>query len=345
MIDLSSDTVTQPTEGMRRVMAEAEVGDDVQGRDPTVRALEERVAGLLGCEDAIFVPSGTMANQIALWVHCQAGESVVVEEDSHCMLFEGGAAAALARVQFQVIPFAEDLSAAAIARALAPRDLIHCSVPSLFVLENTHNVGCGRARNKSEVARVVGAVASAGGGRIRLHCDGARIWNAAVAAGSTEASLVEGFDTVACCFSKGLGAPVGSCLAGKRPLIERGRKVRKILGGAMRQSGVIAAAALYGLDNHRSRLGEDHVNATWLREALGNVPGVELREVPKPTNMVYFRPRLQEDPGHWVARCEQAGLRFYHMGHGWMRWVTHLNVDRAQCEQAIVILRRTLGER
>jgi threonine aldolase len=340
-IDLRSDTVTRPTPEMRRAMAEAEVGDDVFGEDPTVNALEAEVAALLGKEAALFVPSGTMANQIALQLHTRPGDSVLCEEASHVFDHEAGGGAALAGVQFDFVPLAEGLSDEAIRVRVRSPDL-HAAPTRLLVVENTHNAGRGRALAAADVRRVTALARELG---LATHCDGARLWNAAVATGDSERELASGFDTVAVCFSKGLGAPVGSALAGSAEAVARARKLRKRLGGAMRQAGIVAAGALYALRHHRARLAEDHRRAAQLAEGIEALAraGAPLRlDLPeRPTNMVYFRVE-RGDPAAFARRLAEEGLFVFPVGGGWIRAVVHLEIDDEAIARALEILRRVL---
>ena len=324
MIDLRSDTVTTPTPEMLRAMTAAEVGDDVYGEDPSLNRLEEEVAALLGKEAAVFTPSGSMANQIAILLHTRPGDSVLCEESSHTFAYEAGAGAALSGVQFDLIPFSENLSDEAIKGRFRP-DGLHESTSTLILVENTHNRGRGRALPRQETQRIVNTAHGLG---LKAHCDGARLWNAAVATGHSERDLAAGFDTVSVCFSKGLGAPVGSALAGSREDVGRARKIRKRLGGGMRQAGFLAAAALYGVRQHRGRLVEDHRRAVALAEGLKEIvhDGRPLEvDIPDPpTNMVYWR---VADGGDVVARLRDKGVLVNHVGGGWIRSVTHLQIS------------------
>jgi threonine aldolase len=316
IIDLRSDTVTIAPPSMRQAMADALVGDDVYGDDPTVRILEERVASLLGTEAALFVPSGTMANQIALLLHCRPGDSVIAEEYSHISLFESGGASALAGVQIE-----------AVSSEWTDKDLIHAyrgsslhlASTSLVLLENTHNVGGGEARNMEISRRAVGFAKQHG---LKCHLDGARIWNASVALGVPEKMLAEGFDTVSVCFSKGLGAPVGSALCLSQKQLDRAKKLRKRLGGAMRQSGHLAAAAILSLGN-RSRLAQDHEHAKAITQVLLDAD-FEVKTTKIPTNMVFFKHRTVTSE-ELVPIFDRMGIKISYIGWGWVRLVTHLD--------------------
>ena len=339
MIDLRSDTVTTPTPEMLRAMTAAEVGDDVYGEDPSINRLEEEVAGLLGKDAAVFTPSGSMANQIAIVLHTRPGDSVLCEEGSHTFAYEAGAGAALSGVQFDLIPFSEKLSDASI-QGRCRADGLHESPSTLILVENTHNRGRGRALPVRETQRIV---ATAHGLGLKAHCDGARLWNAAAATGDSERELAAGFDTVSVCFSKGLGAPVGSALAGSREDVARARKVRKRLGGGMRQAGFLAAAALHGVRQHRGRLAEDHRRAVTLAEGLKELvhDGRPLEvDIPDPpTNMVYWR---VADGQEVVGRLRRKGVLMNHVGNGWIRAVTHLQVSDADIHDAVLRIREAL---
>lgn len=339
VIDLRSDTVTKPTPAMREAIFRAEVGDDVYGEDPTVNRLEREVADILGKEAAVFTPSGSMANQIAILLHTRPGDSVLCEEGSHTFVYEAGAGAALAGVQFDIIPFRERLSSESIESRVRP-DGLHESPSRLMLVENTHNRGRGRALPPHEVTRIVSVAARLG---LKTHCDGARIWNAAVATETTERELATDFDTVAVCFSKGLGAPVGSAIAGAQTDMDRARKIRKRLGGGMRQAGLLAAAALYGLHHHRDRLRQDHENAESFARGLAELfhRGVPLEvDIPKPpTNMVYWH---AEDAAALVKAIAARGILMNHVGGGWVRAVTHLEISRNDIGAALAVIRDVL---
>ena len=341
LVDLRSDTVTKPTESMLAAMMRADVGDDVYGEDPSVRSLEERTAALLGKEAGMFTPSGTMANQIAIALHTTPGSSVIAEEDSHVYLYEAGAAAALSGVQFDLIPFADNFSEEAIDRLLKP-EWIHNATTSLLVVENTHNRGSGRVLDIATTNRIVRR------GRhynLAVHCDGARLWNAAITLKVSEKDLSAGFDTVSVCFSKGLGAPVGSVLVGPTPLMERARKLRKRLGGGMRQAGYLAAGALYALDHHRPRLAEDHQRVYMLYQGIKELSdsGLGLTcSLPNLwTNILYFR--VATDHGDSIASALKAeGVLVNHLGHGKIRAVTHMHIDDRAIGHTLGALRRVL---
>ncbi|WP_406376422.1 low-specificity L-threonine aldolase [Streptomyces sp. NBC_00647] len=340
VIDLRSDTVTRPGDAMRRAMAEAEVGDDVFGDDPTVNALQERIAGLLGFEAALFVSSGTQSNLCALLTHCGRGDEYIAGQMAHTYRWEGGGAAVLGGIQPQPLPHRADgtLDPLDIAAAVKPDDP-HFARTRLLCLENT--VG-GRAvsmdylKTATQVARDHG---------LATHLDGARLFNAAVAGGDDpyeQARLIAGhFDSVSVCFSKGLGAPVGSALVGSREFVAGARRWRKVLGGGMRQAGVLAAAALHALDHHVTRLADDHAHAALFAEGLKDVEGLTME--PSGTNMVFAKsaPGLETDDLR--DRLERRGLLCG--GYpGQLRFVFHLDVTRADTERAVRIVREAVAE-
>ena len=339
IVELRSDTFTRPTPEMRAAMAAAEVGDDVWGEDPTARALEERAAQLLGKESALFVPSGTMANQIALLVHCRPGDEVIVSRGAHNRAFESGAGAAWAGVQFAEVGAPDGTFGAAdvLAAALPPdRNLPRTR---LVCVENTHNRGGGRVWPPTLLADVAAAARGRG---LALHLDGARIWNAAVACGAPESALAAPFDTVSACFSKGLGAPVGSVFAGPREAVESARRFRKMLGGGMRQVGVLCAAALHALDHHRARLADDHAHARRLATELAAIPGITVAPERVETNIVIFE--VGPLPAsELAARLAASGVRIAAIAPTRLRAVTHLDVDAAGVDRAVAAVRAALG--
>ncbi len=333
-LDLRSDTLTQPTPGMRAAMASAEVGDDVYGEDPTVRKLEERVAALLGKESALFVPSGTMGNQIGLLVHTRPGDEVVIGEGSHCAWYESGAGAAWAGVQFAVAGQGGLFTAEELVEAIKPPQY-HFPRSSLVVVENTHNRAGGRVFPQAEVVRVAEAARAQG---LAVHLDGARIWNASLASGVALEVLAAPFDTLNVCFSKGLGAPVGSAFVGSREHVRAAHRFRKMLGGGMRQVGVLAAAALFALENQRERLAEDHAAARRFADALQGAPGLEVPTHAAETNIVQFavtRVSAQDV----VQRAAERGVFLNATSRRTLRAVTHLNVSAEQAVRAAGILR------
>jgi threonine aldolase len=319
MFDLRSDTVTLPTAAMRKAMADAPLGDDVFREDPTVKALEERTAELIGKEAALFVPSGTMANQIALLCHTRPGDEVICGQGSHCVAYESGAAAAWSGVQMREVGRGGLFGAADVQAAIQP-DAYHLPRTRLVIVENTHNRSGGRIFPQSDV-EAIAAIARERG--LSLHLDGARIWNAAVAIGQPPNELCAPFDTVSVCFSKGLGAPVGSAICGARVRIDDALRFRKMLGGGMRQAGMIAAGALHALDHHRARLADDHQAAAQLAAALGQLEGVEVARVD--TNIVNVEVPI--DAATVVKRALEHDVLFFAVGPSTVRLVTHLGVS------------------
>ncbi len=336
-IDLRSDTVTRPTPEMRRAMAEAEVGDDVYGEDPTVNRLEQRAAEVLGMEAALFVPSGTMGNAIAIRVLTQRGDEVLLERRSHVVRYELSGMSVLSGVMPRMVDApGGHLAPEHVRAAVGPRAYYKSDV-SLVVLENTHNLGGGTVQRVDGVRAVVAAAREAG---FRVHVDGARLWNASVALGIPPAELVRGADTVMTCLSKGLCAPVGSLLASTRERIDEARRVRKLLGGGMRQAGVLAAAGLVALDTLVPRLAEDHANARLLADALGRGRGVRVQ--PAETNIVVATLEGRSAP-EVAAVLRQQGVLGTAMDARTFRLVTHRDVSRADCERAARAIEQALA--
>ena len=336
-IDLRSDTVTKPTPAMRRAMAEAEVGDDVLDGDPTVRRLEERVAEVLGKGRALFFPSGTMANQTAIWLLGRRGSEVLLDAGAHIIHYEMAGAAALSGVQVRPVHGAGPvMDADALRRAVRPPSP-HVPTASLVCLENTHNGAGGKVTSLAEMHALRDVAREH---RLPVHLDGARLWNAAVASGTDAREFAGCADTVMVSFSKGLGAPVGAALAGSAEAIADGWTVRKRLGGGMRQSGILAAAALHGLDHHWPRLHEDHERARQLAALVDGVRGA--RVVPPDTNIVMID--LPDDVAApaIVARAAERGVLLTPWSPTCIRAVTHLDVDAAQIRAAGEALARLL---
>ena len=331
MIDLRSDTVTQPTPEMRRAMAEAVVGDDVLGDDPTVQALEQTVAALLGKEAAVYMPSGTMTNQVALRTHTQPGDEVILESQAHIYYYEGGAPAALSGVMCRLIDGEHGIfTADDLQQVFRPEDE-HYPRTRLVCLENTHNRGGGRIFPLATIQEIANVCQDQG---LRLHLDGARFWNACVATGISAADYAAPFDTVSVCFSKGLGAPVGSALVGPRDLIQRARRFRKMFGGAMRQAGIIAAGALYAVQHHRPRLADDHANAQRLALGLQQIEGLVIDPTAVQTNLVFFE--TTEVPAPALAEQLSArGVGMLPTGPHRLRAVTNLMVSEADIDTAL----------
>jgi threonine aldolase len=345
-IDLRSDTVTRPDAEMRRAMAEAEVGDDVFGEDPTVRLLEEESAAVLGQEAALFVPSGTMGNQIALHLHARPGSEVICEARCHIVHFEMGAMAALSGLLPRVIP-----SPTGLLDPVAVEDMIappagYRARSGLITIENTHNFAGGTVYDRRHADAIL---AVARRHRLPVHLDGARLFNAATALGTSAAALAAGFDSIQFCLSKGLGAPVGSILAGAAAFIAEARRVRKMFGGGMRQAGVIAAAGLVALRKGPGRLDEDHAHARLLAEAVAELPGVELDPAAVVTNILVFRLSPTAFGGSvartglteaFLARAREHGVLASPVSQDEVRMVTHKDVPRAGIDEAIARLRQ-----
>ena len=332
-IDLRSDTLTRPTAEMRAAMAAAPVGDDVFEEDPTVRALESRLADLVGREAGLFVPSGTMGNQIALQLHARHGDEVLVADGAHCLWYESGAGAALAGVQLVSVGVDGEVTAENVRSALRPR-ADWCPVTRALVLENTHNRAGGRVIS---LARTREAVAAAHAASLAVHLDGARLFNAAVALGVSPREVVGEADTVSVCLSKGLGAPVGSVLLGSRDHVREARRLRKRLGGGMRQVGVLAAAGLYALDHHVERLDDDHRAARAFADGLSEHAGWSV--VPPDTNIVLIDlPRGGPDASAFAAQARARGVLLSVFGEHRLRAVTHLHVSRDDATAAAAAL-------
>jgi threonine aldolase len=332
-IDLRSDTVTRPGAAMRKAIAQAEVGDDVYGEDPTVRALEERVAELLGKPAALLVPSGTMANQIALRAQVRPGDKVIIGAGAHVWMYESGALAALAGAQTHMIPGDGRFVAAQVRSAFTPEDP-YLSPTRVVAVENTHNMGGGLVWDPADLAAVVAVAHELG---MAAHLDGARLWNAAVACDRSERDLAAGFDSVSVCLSKGLGAPAGSLVVGGRDLIATCHRFRKMYGGGMRQAGVLAAAGLYAIEHHRARLGIDHEHAQRLAEAISNIDGLSVDRTKVATNIVMVELH-RGSSAELVAAARRHGLWIGAVGAQRVRLVTHLDVDRQGIEAAIAAL-------
>jgi threonine aldolase len=341
MIDLRSDTVTKPTPGMLAAMMAAEVGDDVFGEDPTVNELESRVAAMFGKEAGLFVPTGTMANQVAVRVHCRPQDEILLESTSHICLWEAGGPAALSGVTCRTIDGRFGLLSVADLEGKVRPDDMHSVRTRLVCLENTHNRGGGTVYSLSAVQAIS---EWARGNKLAMHLDGARIWNAMVRTGVSAAEWGTPFDTVAVCFSKGLGTPAGSMLVGPRDLIAYGRRIRKLFGGAMRQVGFLAAACHYALDHHIDRLAEDHENAQTIAKAVADVPGLTLTPPEVETNLVWFEVDSRHGTARQVSeRLKVDGVLVAPLGQKVIRAVTHLGVTREECAKAAEALRKLAG--
>jgi threonine aldolase len=337
-VNLYSDTQTRPTEGMRRAMAEAEVGDEQRLRDPTTTALQERVAGLLGHEAALFLPSGTMCNAISFRLHVRpGGDEILLDRTSHPINAEAGGPAAISSAMLQALDGdGGRFTAAQVREAIRPPDR-YLPRSRLVSVEQTTNLAGGHIWPLEQIRDVL-EVAGAHG--MRAHLDGARLLNAVVATGVSAADYARGFDTAWIDFTKGLGAPIGACLAASRDLIAEAWRYKQMWGGSFRQSGIAAAAGLYALDHHVERLAEDHANARFLAERLAELPGVELDPAAVETNIVIF---TVPDPDGFVDALARAGIEVSRVGPTMIRMVTHLDVDRAGCERALAAAREALG--
>lgn len=333
MIDLRSDTVTQPGAAMREAMARAPVGDDVYGEDPTVNRLQDVAAGMLGKSTALFVPSGTMANQLSIRAQTQPGQEVIVESTAHIVRYEQGAAAALSGVQLHWISGDRGLvTAEQIERAIRPKDP-HTIPTALICLENTHNSGGGSIYSLATIEAIRSLARRHG---IPMHLDGARLFNAVAATGVAAADYARHFDTVSVCLSKGLGAPVGSVIAfDDLDLRDRLRRLRRMYGGAMRQAGIVAAGGLYALEHNIARLAEDHAHAKRLASLLNTIPAVSVNPIHVETNIVIFDVKENgRTPAEIVVDLKRAGVLINTIGARRFRAVTHLNIDAQDIEEA-----------
>lgn len=341
VIDLRSDTITRPTAAMRAAIAAAPVGDDQFGEDPSVNALQDEIAGLLGKEAALWLPTGTMANQVALRVLTRPGDDVVVSRESHIVWHETGGGAANAGVQFTEIGHGGTFTAEEFAAACKPQGHLLHPPTTLVVVENTHNRAGGIVVPHGEVEAICAAARER---HVSSLLDGARLWNAAVATGQAPARLAAPFDVVWVALSKGLGAPAGAVLAGPRDVIVRAVRYRRMFGGAMRQVGLLAAAGSYAIAHHLTRLPEDHAHARLLAENLAQLPGVILDLTTVQTNIVVFHLRHgAPDAAAVVAGAKEAGVLLFAFGPRLLRAVTHLEVSREQCVRASHVLGRLVS--
>ena len=331
MIDLRSDTVTRPTEGMRLAMLEAPVGDDVFGEDPTVIRLEEYVAGLLGKEAALYAPSGTMTNQIGVQVNTNRGEEVLLHEGSHIFVYEAGAPAMLSGVQLRTLPGENGIIDPDTVRSAVRPDDVHFPRSRLLCLENTHNTAGGKVYPLEDFAAVAMTARDLG---LKVHLDGARLFNAQAATGIPASEWCAHADTVSVCSSKGLGAPVGSLLAGDEETIREARRARKAFGGGMRQAGIIAAASLYAFEHHMERLSEDHIRASNLAAGLREA-GYEAGE--PDTNLVLV---AVEDPPESLLALAREGVLATPGKPGFVRLCTHLDIGDVQIQKTIAAASR-----
>jgi threonine aldolase len=335
MIDLRSDTVTKPVQAMREAMAKADVGDDVFGEDPSINRLQEKVAGLLGKEAGLFVASGTMANQVAIKTHTQPGDELILEAGTHIFHYEAGAPAFLSGVQIR--PIAGSLgviTTGQIEPLIRPKN-VHSPQTRLIWIENTHNRAGGTIFPIDEIRKIR---TLADRYQLHMHLDGARLWNAHVATGISLSEYAACFDSVSVCFSKGLGAPVGSMIIGTSEFIQRAHRNRKIFGGGMRQAGIIAAGALFSVEHHINRLAEDHAHAKLLAEALNACPGITVDMASVQTNIVFFDVSGTGKTGQEIQQLlETNGIQVIALDPSRIRAVTHLDVSKADVAEAISI--------
>jgi threonine aldolase len=340
LIDLRSDTVTKPTPDMRAFMAAAEVADDVFDEDPTVHHLQDKVAAYFGMESSLYVPSGSMSNQIAIKTHTRPGDELICEATAHVYVWEAGGPAALSGVMCRTIEGEYGVLDVSQLEGKIRPDNEHYARTRLVCLENTHNRGGGRIFPIDRI-RAISQWARANG--LAMHLDGARIWNAIVATGVVGREWAKHFDSISVCFSKGLGAPIGSCLVGSKEFIRRAHRIRKLFGGAMRQAGMAAAGALYAFDHNIERLSDDHRNAQVIAQAIADIPGCRLDPPNVQTNLVWF----EVEPEMGTAKDVQERLK----DHGVLvnstsaqvcRACTHLDVSAAQVERAADLFRKAL---
>jgi len=338
IVDLRSDTFTKPSPAMREAIAKAEVGDDVFGEDPTTNLLQEKVAAMMGKEAGLFVSSGTMGNQVAINALTQPGDEVILESDSHIFYYEAGAPALLSGVQLRTLPGMHGILTPNQVEEAIRSDNLHFPPTRLVCLENTHNRAGGRIYPIEYMREIRRRTQKKG---IKMHLDGARLWNASVATGISLKEYARYFDSVTVCFSKGLGAPVGSMLVGDRDFIARARRYRKIYGGAMRQVGILTAAALYAVENNIQRLADDHRNARTLAEAVASLPGISLDLdsvqtnilIMKITNAKYTALQAEED-------LKKEGILVLALGPSMVRAITHLDVSEEGIAKAIATFRK-----
>ncbi|MBM3942785.1 MAG: low-specificity L-threonine aldolase [SAR202 cluster bacterium] len=343
-IDLRSDTFTLPTDEMRQAMAAAEVGDDVYGEDPSINQLQERAAELMGKEAALFMASGTMSNLVAVLTHCQRGDEILMGDQGHMFWNESGGASALAGVQVRLVSNDEQgrLDPEEVRKSIRPRGNIHFPPTSLVCLENTHNRCSGGVQTPEDTKKVCDVAHAAG---VKVHLDGARIFNAAVALEVPAKALTQDVDDVSFCLSKALSCPVGSLLCGSQEFIDQARRWRKMVGGGMRQAGVLAAAGLVALDTMIDRLADDHANARRLAQGLANIPGLRLDPEKMQTNIVIFEvdPAVTSGPD-FIKALLQAGVKVTYPGLQQIRMVTHRHVTSQDVEEALARVARVARE-
>ena len=341
MIDLRSDTVTKPTDEMRKAMARAEVGDDVYGEDPTVNRLQDMAAAMLGKRFALFVPSGTMANQLAIRSHTQPGQEIIVESKSHVVRYEQGAAGALAGVQLHWVTGERGImTAEQVEAAIRPNDA-HSIPTALICIENTHNAGGGTIYPLSTIEKIRALAVRHG---IPMHLDGARLFNAVAATTLPPTVYAQHFETVSLCLSKGLGAPVGSLLiSNDQRLMDRARRFRRMYGGAMRQAGILAAAGIYALERHVARLKTDHEHAKKLARQLQHIPAIQIAPQHVETNIVIFDiVDEHRSPAELVAALKEHGVLINAVGGQSYRAVTHLHITDKQIDEAVAVFAKVL---
>jgi len=343
MIDLRSDTCSRPTKAMREAIAKADVGDDVYGDDPTVKALEAATAELLGKEDAVYMPTGTMTNQVGIRAHTEPGDAVLFDQNAHVYILEGGAPSAFSGVLPRLLPGVRGIfTAADVSAALGQsHPFFPATIPApvrLLCLENTHNIGGGSIWPLGAINSVVQIGRDRG---VALHLDGARLWHATATTGITEAQYAAGFDTVSVCFSKALGAPVGSCLVGPKDFISRARRFKQQIGGGFRQAGIVAAGALYALKNHRERLPETHENARHFGEQISQLDGIELDLATVETNIVRFK-LTNSKASDFVEEAHRRGLYMLPSAPDAVRAVFYLDISKADVTDALKIIEESL---
>ena len=339
MIDLSSDTATKPTQAMRQAMATAVVGDEQKGEDPTVNCLLERVAARLGKEAALFMPSGTMCNAVAVKAHTQPGEAILVDRYSHILRSESGGAALLSGVIVDQLPSDRGRFTPEDVVAAIPPNSVYIAPPRLLCVEQTHNFGGGAIWSLTQLQAVCKVAHQHG---LAVHMDGARLFNAVVATDVPAREYAQLCDSVWIDFTKGLGAPLGAVLAGSRSFIESARRYKHIFGGALRQAGIVAAGCLYALDHHIERLADDHANAQLLAEGLQSIPGIKV-ENPVETNMIFFNLTDRVSTTEFLAAIQNYGVRMGTIGDR-IRAVTHLDVSREDMEKSVEIAQKVIKQ-